>query len=97
MCRNCQAPYQRELKPPVREGICGSCCGLLYPRDDDNPQTVRARLKTFHSQTEPLIDSYRRQGLLIEIDGEGDVARLFARVRDASERLTGPSSAVYSF
>jgi len=90
VCRNCQTPYHRELKPPAREGICESCGGLLYPRDDDNPQTVRARLKTFHSQTEPLIDFYRRQGLLIEIDGEGDVARVFERAREASERLTGP-------
>lgn len=92
ICRNCQAPYHREFKPPAREGICDSCGGPLYQRDDDNSQTVRARLKTFHGQTEPLIDFYRRDVLLIEIDGEGGVARVFESARDAAESLT--SSAI---
>jgi adenylate kinase len=71
ICRQCQAPYHLQFKPPLKPGRCDTCGGELYQRADDNPNTVRARLVTFHGQTEPLIDYYRRAGLLHEIDGEG--------------------------
>jgi len=87
ICRNCQAPYHREFNPPAKEGVCDACGGPLYQRDDDNPRTVRARLKTFHGQTEPLIDYYRRAGLLVEIDGEGQVSEVVARTRSAAANL----------
>ncbi|MBI2496724.1 MAG: adenylate kinase [Opitutae bacterium] len=86
ICRNCQSPYHRQLKPPKKAGVCDSCGGELYQRADDNPTTVRARLVTFHGQTEPLIDHYREAGLLHEISGEkavGEIAeRCLATVRD---------------
>ncbi|MBI4621618.1 MAG: adenylate kinase [Verrucomicrobia bacterium] len=86
ICRSCQAPYHQLFKPPNKPGICDGCGGELYQRADDNPETVRARLVTFHRQTEPLIDYYRPAGLLHEIDGEGDVAgtcgRSLAAVRN---------------
>jgi adenylate kinase len=63
--------YHLQFKPPLKPGRCDTCGGELYQRADDNPNTVRARLVTFHGQTEPLIDYYRRAGLLHEIDGEG--------------------------
>ena len=74
ICRNCQAPYHRAFKPPAQPGRCDTCGSELYQRDDDNPATVRARLRTFHGQTEPLIEYYRRAGCLAEVDGSGDVA-----------------------
>ncbi len=79
ICRACQAPYHRQFKPPRQTGICDSCRGELYQRADDNPTTVRARLVTFHAQTEPLIAYYRQAGLLHEIDGEGPLAEVNAR------------------
>lgn len=79
ICRQCQAPYHLQFKPPHKPGVCDSCGGELYQRADDNPNTVRARLVTFHGQTEPLIDYYRRAGLLHEIDGEGALADISAR------------------
>ena len=83
ICRQCQAPYHKQFNPPRAEGICDSCGGALYQRDDDNPVTVRARLVTFHAQTEPLIEFYSELGLLQTVDGEGDVAEVHARCRDA--------------
>jgi adenylate kinase len=74
ICRQCQAPYHLRFKPPATPGRCDACGGELYQRDDDNPATVRARLKTFHGQTEPLIEFYRQAGLLTEVDGAGGVA-----------------------
>ena len=79
ICRACQAPYHLQFKPPRRTGVCDSCGGELYQRADDNPQTVRARLVTFHGQTEPLIAYYQQAGLLHEINGAGALAEVSAR------------------
>jgi len=84
ICRSCQAPYHLTSKPPAHAGICDLCGGELYQRDDDNPQTIRARLKTFHAQTAPLIHYYKAAGLLIEIDGPGKVAAVKERTLAAA-------------
>jgi adenylate kinase family enzyme len=54
-----------------------------------HPATVRARLATFHRQTEPLITYYRQQGLLQEISGEGAVAQITAQGLATIQRLAG--------
>jgi adenylate kinase len=79
ICRACQAPYHLQFKPPHQAGVCDSCGGELYQRADDNPATVRARLVTFHGQTESLIAYYREAGLLHEINGEGPLPEISAR------------------
>lgn len=95
ICRACQAPYHLQFKRPRESGRCDSCGGELYQRADDNPQTVRVRLLTFHAQTEPLIDYYRQAGLLHEIDGEGPLpevnARSLAALRPIFPATTPPS------
>ena len=89
ICRNCQAPYHQQFKPPQQPDVCDNCGGALYQRDDDNPNTVRARLRTFHGQTEPLIEYYDKAGLLHEISGEGEVSQVVERsisaVRDLAK------------
>lgn len=87
VCRNCQTPYHLQFNPPKNTGVCNACGGELYRRDDDNPATVRARLRTFHGQTEPLIDYYSQAALLHEIEGEGDVADVTRRSIEAARRL----------
>jgi adenylate kinase len=87
VCRNCQTPYHQQFKPPARAGICDRCGGPLYQRDDDNPATIRARLKTFHAQTGPLLGYYQVSGLVAEVAGEGDVATVTARTLAAAEAL----------
>jgi len=87
ICRSCQAPYHLTFKPPAQAGICDRCGGQLYQRDDDNPATIRARLKTFHAQTAPLIQYYKAAGLLIEIDGQGEVAAVKERTLAAAQSL----------
>lgn len=78
ICRECQTPFHPSYKPPREAGTCDLCGGKLYQRDDDNPATVRARLKTFHTQTEPLIRFYRDAGLLTMVDGQGEVSTVKA-------------------
>jgi adenylate kinase len=80
ICRNCQASVHLRYSPPKHPGHCDACGGELYRRDDDNPETIRARLKTFYGQTAPLFSYYRQAGLLREVDGNGAVAEVAARV-----------------
>lgn len=80
ICRQCQAPYHTLFNAPRRPGLCDACGGELYQRSDDKPETVRARLVTYHQQTEPLIAYYREAGLLTEIDGEEDVEAITTRL-----------------
>lgn len=74
ICRECQVPFHKEFNPyrkcPQEQCENGE---FLYQRDDDKPETVLARLKTFHSVTTPLIEYYRSRGLIGEVDGEGSV------------------------
>ena len=73
ICRGCQTPYNQETAPPGRQGKCDVCGGELYQRDDDKPEAVGKRLQVYFEETEPLVDYYRRAGVLQEIDGEGFV------------------------
>jgi adenylate kinase len=54
-------------------------------RDDDDPETVRGRLRVYHDETEPLISYYDERGLLRQVDGEGDEQAVAARIKDALE------------
>ena len=64
VCGACGASYNVEFVPPRVEGICDNCGGKLIQRKDDTPETVRERLKVYHTETEPLVDFYGSRGLL---------------------------------
>jgi adenylate kinase len=87
ICKECQTPFHKIFNPFQRCPY-NKCEGeYLYQRDDDKPETVRARLETYHTQTAPLIDYYDQAGLLIEIDGEGEVLEITKRTLAAVQRL----------
>ena len=52
-------------------------------RADDTEDVVRRRQEVYHDQTAPLIDVYRDRGLMIEVDGMGEVDEVSKRVLDA--------------
>lgn len=87
ICGECQNSYHVDFKPPTTVGKCDACGGSLIQRDDDNPRTVRERLKVFHSQTGPIVSYYRDAGLLVEIDGQGDLAAVTDRALSAAKRM----------
>jgi adenylate kinase len=89
ICRLCQTPYHAIFSPPARPGVCDDCDGELYQRDDDRPETVRARLEVYREQTAPLIDYYRQAGLLKEVDGAGDMEAVSAALLEAIRDLAG--------
>lgn len=76
-CKVCGAMYHIIYNPPKVEGKCDKCGGDLYQRDDDKEETIKNRLSVYHSQTAPLIDYYRKKGVLIDIDGTKDIKTIF--------------------
>ena len=73
ICRECQVPFHVTANP-FRVCPTGRCHGEhLYQRQDDAPETVRARLVTYHDQTAPLIDHYASMKLLVTVHGQGPV------------------------
>jgi len=72
VCKSCGAIYHVSTKPPKINGICDICGGELYIRNDDEEETVKARLQAYHDETEPLIAYYDEKGLLLAIDGRPD-------------------------
>lgn len=81
ICRNCQTPYHIVTSPPKTPGICDKCGGELYQRPDDEEETVRERLKGFFSQTVPILDYYRKQNKLIEVDGNYTIPEVASETR----------------
>lgn len=82
-CKRCGALYHAEFGPPKYEGVCDRCGGELYQREDDREETVAARLSVYEIQTAPLIDYYRRRGLLKQIDGLGSAEQVHGLVLQA--------------
>jgi adenylate kinase len=81
--RQCRAGhlYHEEFDPPKHEGVCDQCGKPLFRRDDDDPDKVRTRLDTYHSQTEPLIDYYDAKGLLRRFDGTRSPTEVHDHIR----------------
>lgn len=69
VCGRCGASYHIVAHPPKIDGICDECGGELVIRKDDAPETVRNRLKVYHSTTEVLKDFYGKLGRLVKVDG----------------------------
>ncbi|MET8573753.1 adenylate kinase [Streptomyces sp. NPDC005012] len=84
ICRKDSAHvFHVTYNPPKAEGVCDVCGGELYQRDDDTEDTVRKRLEVYHTQTEPIIDYYRAQDLVVTIEALGKVDEVTARAMAA--------------
>ena len=82
-CKGCGALSHMVFNPPKKAGVCDSCGGELYQRQDDEEATVANRLKVYENQTAPLVNYYRQRNLLREIDGVGAVDDIRARMLSA--------------
>lgn len=76
-CLSCGATYHIVYNAPKKEGICDACGQKLVLRDDDRPETVKNRLDVYHRQTQPLIDYYKAEGVLAQVDGTQDMEAVF--------------------
>lgn len=74
VCEGCGNSYHIEYKPTKVEGICDACGAKVVQRIDDKPETVQARLKTYHEKTAPLKDYYAKRGKLVTVQGQNEIA-----------------------
>ncbi|MBP2024928.1 adenylate kinase [Peptoniphilus stercorisuis] len=86
ICKTCGATYHIEYNPPKVEGICDKDQTELIQRDDDKEETVKTRINVYFEQTAPLIDYYRAQGLLLDIDGAQDIKKVFEDVVEGLDK-----------
>lgn len=73
ICPSCGAVFNILTMKPRREGVCDVCGTALITRDDDRPEVIVERLKTYHMKTEPLIAYYEAKGVLHKVDGNDTV------------------------
>lgn len=74
VCEQCGNSYHIEYKPTKVEGVCDACGGKVVQRADDKPETVVARLATYHEKTAPLKDFYAARGKLVTVVGQNEIA-----------------------
>lgn len=84
-CKSCGSAYHKVHRIPKVEGVCDKCGGELVTRADDNPETIKARLKTYHEQTEPLKDFYAHKNMLKVAEGKENIEDTTAEVLKALE------------
>ena len=83
LCPKCQSVYNVASKPPKVADRCDRDGTVLIQRPDDRPEAVTTRLKVYAEQTAPLLEYYRKRGLLRGIDASGTTDEVAARVRRA--------------
>jgi adenylate kinase len=85
VCRNDSKAhvFHVSYNPPAVEGVCDTCGGELYQRADDSEEAVRVRLEEYHTKTEPIVDYYKAQDLVVTISALGAVDEVTARAMSA--------------
>ena len=77
-CESCGKVFNLITNPPKGENC--SCGGKLQQRIDDKPDAIKPRLKIYWENTAPLVDEFKKQGILVEIDGEQPIDEIFEKI-----------------
>jgi len=80
VCRVCKREYNTVTMPPKKSGICDVCGGELFQREDDKEETIKHRLSVYRAQTQPLIEYYRKKGIVYTVDGNKSVPDISAQI-----------------
>ena len=83
-CSKCGKIFGIDI-PPKREGVCDSCKGRLFQRDDDMPEKINTRLKEYHKETEPLVGFYGKR--IVRLDGTKPIDAVFKEIAKVLEGL----------
>lgn len=87
VCPRDGSVYNLLSNPPLQDGVCDKDGAVLEQRDDDKPDTVRHRLQVYYNQTKPLVEYYRRAGLLKTVGGEREIEEIEAELAAVLEKL----------
>lgn len=88
MCPKCGANYNVNTNlAPKTAGVCDKCGSELIQRSDDNEETIRKRLEVYEQQTAPLIDFYRKTGLLRTVAATGEIREIVETIRSAADKV----------
>jgi len=79
-CVECGATYHIDYDPP-RNGACDNCGGKLIQRKDDRKEVVMKRLETYEEETHPMVEMYREEGVLREVDGNPSIKEVWERIK----------------
>lgn len=83
VCKNCGETYHVDNKPTVKDGVCDKCSGEVIQRADDNEKTVLDRIEVYEKQTFPLIDFYKKLGLILTVDGTLSIEDVFSQIKES--------------
>lgn len=86
VCKQCGHTYHIVNNPPKVEGICDFDGSELIQREDDTEETVTKRIEVYEKQTAPLIDYYKAQGLIVDIDGTQSIEDVFSDIKTALDK-----------
>ncbi len=78
ICKSCNAVYNinSETESPKEESICDKCGSRLYQRNDDNITSFKNRYNLYLEKTKPLLDYYRKKGILYVVNGDDTVINI---------------------
>lgn len=80
ICRECGEGYHVIFDPPTNSDNCNECGGELYQREDDQEDTIKARLAVYAEQNAPLVKYYQEKKILHRVDGKGSIQQIFERI-----------------
>jgi adenylate kinase len=83
VCCGCGINYHIVFNKPKQEGVCDTCGGEVYTREDDRTEAVSKRLEVYREQTAPLINFYREKGLLVDVDARPLIDEMVANFKQA--------------
>jgi len=83
VCTKCGMSYHVEFNPPAEGDTCKACGEKVVQREDDKEETVLQRLQTYHKQTEPLIEYYKKDNKLVTVEGQKNIEDTTSAVKKA--------------
>ncbi|MEM7826865.1 MAG: adenylate kinase [Candidatus Aenigmatarchaeota archaeon] len=88
ICRECGWICNIKFMPPKKPGICDKCGGELYQREDDKEEIVKKRIEEYHKQIYPVIEDYKRKGLLHDINSNRNYEEVVKDIEELLKRFT---------
>ncbi len=79
-CPSCGMTFHPKFKKEKVQGICDKCNTKLIQRDDDKPEKIRERLREYNRTIEPILDTYRTRGILVEVDAAPSIEEIHKEI-----------------